>query len=88
MSLCVDIEKERADQIILRFMVQDTGIGVPEHKLGNLFQPFTQVDASVTRKFGGTGLGLAISKNLDGEIAVESEDGKGARFCFTICMEK
>jgi PAS domain S-box-containing protein len=72
----------------LRFDVIDTGIGMDKEQLGKLFQPFTQVDNSSTRKFGGTGLGLCISKHLaealGGAIEVRSEPGKGSTFSVTI----
>ncbi|NKB76745.1 MAG: response regulator [Gammaproteobacteria bacterium] len=71
----------------LLFSVRDTGIGIPKDKIGDLFQSFSQVDASTTRKYGGTGLGLTICKHLvalmDGAIWVESEEGEGSTFHFT-----
>jgi CheY-like chemotaxis protein len=73
----------------LLFTVRDTGIGIPRDRIGQLFESFSQVDSSTTRKFGGTGLGLAISKRLaemmDGSMWVESEGReKGSTFSFTI----
>ena len=77
-----------ADENEITFTVVDSGIGIPEDKLALLFEPFSQVDPSVARKFGGTGLGLAICARLcelmGGKIWVESEVGIGSRFSFSI----
>lgn len=79
------------NRIELFFLVIDTGIGIDKADQDKLFKSFSQVDASISRKFGGTGLGLNICKQLvelmDGNIRVESEPGKGSMFCFHIWVE-
>ncbi|HMB89345.1 MAG TPA: response regulator, partial [Rhodothermales bacterium] len=79
------------EQHQIRFSVFDTGIGIPDERLDRLFQSFSQIDASTTRKYGGTGLGLAISKRLaeamGGDMWVESEENVGSVFHFTIVVK-
>lgn len=88
----VALVKEDDRCAVLRFSVADTGVGIPQDRMGRLFKPFSQVDASTTRKYGGTGLGLAISKRITemmgGQMEVESVEGKGTTFWFTVSLEK
>ena len=81
-----------AENISLCFSVTDTGIGIASHEIGNIFEEFSQANASITRNFGGTGLGLAISKNLlnlqGSELEVRSTEGKGSVFSFTLTFGK
>jgi PAS domain S-box-containing protein len=76
----------------LHFQVSDTGIGIPRGRMDRLFNPFSQIDSSTTRKYGGSGLGLVISKRLvekmNGRIWVDSEEGRGTDFGFAIKLKK
>ncbi len=87
LSLAISTVRLTADLCVLRFEVRDTGIGIPEDKLGSIFDAFSQADTSSTRRFGGTGLGLAICRQLvslmHGQLQVESSEGSGSIFSFT-----
>ncbi|MGD2089265.1 MAG: ATP-binding protein [Candidatus Aminicenantes bacterium] len=90
----VEPEEENRDKntVKLHFSVSDTGIGIPKEKQKTIFASFTQVDGSMTRKFGGTGLGLTISQEIvrlmGGSIKLESQIGKGSTFHFSLPFEK
>ncbi|CAM3635470.1 MULTISPECIES: response regulator [Saccharibacillus] len=89
--LVVSTRGEEDGRLTLEFAVKDTGIGISPDKINRLFQPFSQLDSSMTRKYGGTGLGLAICKTLvemmGGEIRVEAMEEGGATFVFTIQVQ-
>lgn len=91
-NVSVKLSSVSNENVELLFSVKDTGIGISKESVSQLFQPFTQLDASLNRKYGGTGLGLIISKHLvemmKGKISVESELGKGSIFYFTVIGKK
>ena len=96
-EIFVSVEKQEIynengkDYIRISIMVSDTGIGISNNKLQQIFESFTQADSSTTRNFGGTGLGLTISKSLaelmGGDLTVESEVGKGSKFTLQLSLE-
>jgi len=91
-SLSIECIEEACSEIMLKIEVTDTGIGISKEQQEQIFTPFSQADASITKKFGGTGLGLAISKRIvelmGGRIWIESELGKGAKFICTVKTKK
>jgi CheY-like chemotaxis protein/nitrogen-specific signal transduction histidine kinase/HPt (histidine-containing phosphotransfer) domain-containing protein len=90
--LQVERLKKRAEGDLIRFAVKDSGVGIAEEAIGKLFQPFSQVDSSSTRRFGGTGLGLSICakliKLMEGQYGVDSEYGRGSTFWFTLLLPR
>ena len=91
-ELRVECLAQRDEEDYLRFMVRDSGVGIAEEAMDKLFQPFSQVDSSSTRRYGGTGLGLSICakliKLMEGEFGVESEYGVGSTFWFTVLLPR
>ncbi len=92
-EVAVRIEQQPSDspdRVVLRFAVNDTGIGIPPNEQTRIFQSFSQADTSTTRRFGGTGLGLTISSRLvelmGGRLQVESTPGQGSEFSFTLAF--
>ena len=90
-QISVGQDRVSGGKVRTRFEVIDTGVGIPDAKMAELFEPFTQADTSTTREYGGTGLGLAIARNLvtmmGGGIGAASNPGEGATFWFTIVSE-
>ncbi|PAP81016.1 hypothetical protein B1759_06570 [Rubrivirga sp. SAORIC476] len=86
--LCVEVDAVRDTEVALRFTVEDTGVGIPEAKLADVFERFTQARSDTTRRFGGTGLGLAIVRELTerqgGTVTVTSTEGRGSTF--VVCL--
>jgi PAS domain S-box-containing protein len=91
-SLIVDLVSEDEENVEIKFNVIDTGIGIPKDKLASVFESYTQAYTDITRRFGGTGLGLAITRELvtmqNGQINIESEQGKGSTFSVTLQFQK
>jgi CheY-like chemotaxis protein len=92
--ILLSISKDSEDELhtTLRFSVRDSGIGIAQDKIGNIFEAFTQVDNSTSLKCGGTGLGLSIARHLaelmGGSFGVESQEGQGSEFWFTVVLKK
>lgn len=91
-TIKADLLEETERSVRVKFSVEDTGIGIPDEKINKIFAPFSQADASTTRKYGGTGLGLSICKQLAGlmrgQVGVESTVGEGSTFWFEVSLDK
>ncbi len=90
--LRADLVEDRGDDLLVRFAVADTGLGIAAEQLARLFEAFEQADVSITRKFGGTGLGLVITRRLaelmGGEVGADSTPGVGSTFWFTVRLQR
>jgi signal transduction histidine kinase/HAMP domain-containing protein/ActR/RegA family two-component response regulator len=84
-------EKQEEGRTLIKFLVKDTGIGISQDKVDEIFKPFEQASGSISVEYGGTGLGLAISRRIvelmGGEIELESSEGKGSEFCFSLWLK-
>jgi CheY-like chemotaxis protein len=91
-ELKIELVSENEEAVVMRFVVKDNGIGIPEDKQSYIFETFTQAKTDISRKYGGTGLGLAITKKLlklhNSDITVKSKEGKGTEFSFDIQFSK
>ena len=91
-SLRISVQEDLGKEVLLRFEVEDSGIGIAPERLARLFVPFEQVDSSITRDYGGTGLGLALTRQLaelmGGEAMASSEPGRGSCFWFTAKLDR
>ncbi|HLI93018.1 MAG TPA: ATP-binding protein, partial [Puia sp.] len=87
-TIATSIRENNGEEVVAEITISDTGIGIARERLATIFEPFEQADATISRKYGGTGLGLAISKNMiemqNGDLLVESEEGKGSTFTILI----
>ncbi len=91
-SVTTRVESANDTHVMVEFAVRDTGIGIPDHRIGAIFEPFEQADNSTTRRYGGTGLGLTISKRLvelmGGALVVTSQEGEGSTFSFVLPLAR
>ena len=91
-SISAILAEQNSDNVLVKFEVVDTGIGIPQEVMDKLFEPFVQADGTTRRKFGGTGLGLSITKRyvelMSGEIGLESKEDSGSTFWFTVPLKQ
>ncbi len=91
-SVDIFLEKNIEDKFLVKFIIEDTGVGISKDKISEIFDQFTQANTDIARRFGGSGLGLAITKSLlklmKSDIFVESEEGRGTKFYFSLLFAK